>query len=40
MEDIVLHVNRELIRHGAEFSLPRDLYLRQPLSGGSAQPSS
>ncbi len=39
MEDIVLHVNRELIRHGAEISLPRDLYLRQPLSG-SAQPSS
>ena len=26
MEGIVLHVNRELIHHGAEISLLRDLY--------------
>ncbi|MET9412285.1 DinB family protein, partial [Streptomyces sp. NPDC002935] len=26
MEGIVLHVNRELIAHGAEISLLRDLY--------------
>ncbi|MEW1720963.1 DinB family protein [Streptomyces sp. NPDC093109] len=29
MEGIVLHVNRELIHHGAEISLLRDLYRRQ-----------
>ncbi|WP_033281431.1 DinB family protein [Streptomyces sp. NRRL F-525] len=29
MEGIVLHVNRELIAHGAEISLLRDLYLWQ-----------
>ncbi|CAG7647610.1 DinB family protein [Actinacidiphila bryophytorum] len=31
MEGIVLHVNRELIHHGAEISLLRDLYRRQEL---------
>ncbi|TYR58821.1 DinB family protein [Streptomyces parvus] len=29
MENRVLHVNRELIHHGAEISLLRDLYLRR-----------
>lgn len=29
MEGIVLHVNKELIHHGAEISLLRDLYRRQ-----------
>lgn len=29
MENRILHVNRELIHHGAEISLLRDLYLRQ-----------
>jgi len=29
LENRVLHVNRELIHHGAEISLLRDLYLRQ-----------
>ncbi|MFJ4283402.1 DinB family protein [Streptomyces massasporeus] len=29
MEGIVLHVNRELIHHGAEISLLRDLYRRK-----------
>ncbi|AZP15055.1 DinB family protein [Streptomyces aquilus] len=29
MEGMILHVNRELIHHGAEISLLRDLYLRQ-----------
>ena len=29
MENRVLHVNRELIHHGAEVSLLRDLYLRR-----------
>jgi hypothetical protein len=26
MADLVLHINRELIHHGAEISLLRDLY--------------
>ena len=26
--DLVLHINRELIHHGAEICLLRDLYLR------------
>jgi hypothetical protein len=26
MEGLVLHINRELIHHGAEISLLRDLY--------------
>ncbi|MEV5159627.1 DinB family protein [Streptomyces sp. NPDC053728] len=34
MENRVLHVNRELIHHGAEISLLRDLYRRQ---GGAGQ---
>ncbi|CAM5547351.1 hypothetical protein SBADM41S_06710 [Streptomyces badius] len=29
LENGVLHVNRELIHHGAEISLLRDLYLRR-----------
>ncbi|MFC8361149.1 DinB family protein [Streptomyces griseorubiginosus] len=29
MENRILHVNRELIHHGAEISLLRDLYLRK-----------
>lgn len=33
MEGIVLHVNRELIHHGAEISLLRDLYRRQDGAG-------
>ncbi|MEV4104344.1 DinB family protein [Nonomuraea sp. NPDC049649] len=33
MEGIVLHVNRELIHHGAEISLLRDLYRRQDGTG-------
>jgi len=27
--DLVLHINRELILHGAEICLLRDLYLRR-----------
>jgi hypothetical protein len=30
--DLVLHINRELIHHGAEICLLRDLYLHQELS--------
>jgi DinB superfamily len=29
MADLVLHINREAIHHGAEIALLRDLYLRQ-----------
>ena len=29
MATLVLHINREVIHHGAEISLLRDLYLRQ-----------
>lgn len=29
MADLVLHINRELIHHGAEICLLRDLYLRR-----------
>jgi hypothetical protein len=29
MENRILHVNRELIHHGAEIALLRDLYRRQ-----------
>ncbi|WP_340377967.1 DinB family protein [Streptomyces sp. SS7] len=35
MEGIVLHVNRELIHHGAEISLLRDLYHWQDGAAGS-----
>ena len=28
---VVLHINREVIHHGAEIALLRDLYLRRPL---------
>jgi hypothetical protein len=28
MATLVLHINREVIHHGAEISLLRDLYLR------------
>lgn len=31
--DIVLHINRELIHHGAEIALLRDLYAHRPLTG-------
>jgi hypothetical protein len=38
MADLVLHINRELIHHGAEICLLRDLYARRtasdPASGG------
>ena len=34
MENRVLHVNRELIHHGAEISLLRDLYRRQDARPG------
>jgi hypothetical protein len=33
MASLVLHVNREVIHHGAEISLLRDLYLHRPLTG-------
>jgi hypothetical protein len=29
MATLVLHIHREVIHHGAEISLLRDLYLRQ-----------
>ena len=29
LSDLVLHINRELIHHGAEICLLRDLYLRR-----------
>ena len=29
MSGLVLHINRELIHHGAELALLRDLYLRR-----------
>ena len=35
MADLVLHINRELIHHGAEICLLRDLYQRQPRRGAS-----
>jgi hypothetical protein len=34
--DVIQHVNRELIQHGAEVALPRDLYrasAARPVSG-------
>ncbi|MYT69377.1 MULTISPECIES: DinB family protein [unclassified Streptomyces] len=33
MATLVLHIHRETIHHGAEISLLRDLYARQPLQG-------
>jgi hypothetical protein len=30
MLDLVLHINRELIHHGAEIALLRDLYVHTP----------
>lgn len=33
MATLVLHINRELIHHGAEVALLRDLYLHQGLNG-------
>lgn len=35
-EQVVLHINREVIHHGAEIALLRDLYLRRNV-GGSAR---
>jgi hypothetical protein len=32
----VLHINREVIHHGAEISLLRDLYLREGEKGSGA----
>jgi hypothetical protein len=32
MGALVLHINREVIHHGAEVALLRDLYLRRPIS--------
>ncbi len=32
MAELVLHINREVIHHGAEIALLRDLYLHQHLS--------
>ena len=32
MAALVLHINREVIHHGAEVALLRDLYLRRPIS--------
>ncbi len=29
LADLVLHINREMIHHGAEICLLRDLYLRR-----------
>jgi hypothetical protein len=33
MATLVLHINREVIHHGAEISLLRDLYLRRQAGG-------
>ncbi len=33
MLDLVLHIHREVIHHGAEIALLRDLYAHRPLSG-------
>ena len=32
MATLVLHINRELIHHGAELALLRDLYAHRPLT--------
>jgi hypothetical protein len=36
MAELVLHINREVIHHGAEISLLRDLYLREGEKGSGA----
>lgn len=36
MQELVLHINREVIHHGAEIALLRDLYRAQPSSGDRA----
>lgn len=33
MLDLVVHINREVIHHGAEIALLRDLYAHRPLTG-------
>lgn len=35
MATLVLHINREMLHHGAEIALLRDLYAHQPGRGGS-----
>ncbi len=33
LADLVVHINREVIHHGAEIALLRDLYAHRPLTG-------
>lgn len=35
MASLVLHINRELIHHGAEIALLRDLYAHRPVTSGT-----
>jgi hypothetical protein len=40
MAALVLHINREIIHHGAEIALLRDLYRHSPLTMSQAAPPS